>query len=46
MKPLLKISNLSVYFQVRKSQFCAVKDLNLDDFEIESDEFDDLLDEF
>ena len=29
MKPLLKISNLSIYFQVRKSQFCAVKDLNL-----------------
>ena len=29
MKPLLKISNLSVYFQVRKSQFRAVKDFNL-----------------
>ena len=29
MKPLLKISNLSIYFQVRKSQFCAVNDLNL-----------------
>ena len=29
MKPLLKISNLSIYFQVRESRFCAVKDLNL-----------------
>ena len=29
MKPLLKISNLSIYFQVRKTKFCAVNDLNL-----------------
>ena len=29
MKPLLKISNLSVNFKVRKSDFSAVKDLNL-----------------
>ena len=29
MKPLLKISNLSVNFKVRKSVFAAVKDFNL-----------------
>ena len=29
MKPLLKISNLSINFKVRKSDFSAVKDLNL-----------------
>ena len=29
MKPLLKISNLSINFQVRKAEFSAVKDLNL-----------------
>ena len=29
MKPLLKISNLSINFQVRKAKFSAVKDLNL-----------------
>tara|TARA_B100000287_G_scaffold412407_1_gene442848 strand:+ start:534 stop:2132 length:1599 start_codon:yes stop_codon:yes gene_type:complete len=29
MKPLLKISNLSINFQVRKAKFSAVQDLNL-----------------
>ena len=29
MKSLLKISNLSINFKVRKSDFSAVKDLNL-----------------
>ena len=29
MKPLLKISNLSIRFQVRKAEFSAVKNLNL-----------------
>ena len=30
MKPLLKISNLSINFQVRNSEFSAVKNLNLE----------------
>jgi len=30
MKPLLKISNLSIHFQVRNSEFSAVKNLNLE----------------
>ena len=29
MEPLLEISNLSINFQVRKSEFSAVKNLNL-----------------
>ena len=29
MNPLLKISNLSIQFRVRKSEFAAVKNLNL-----------------
>ena len=29
MKPLLQISNLSISFQVRKAEFCAVENLNL-----------------
>ncbi len=29
MKPLLQISNLSISFQVRKTEFSAVKNLNL-----------------
>ena len=30
MKPLLQISNLSINFQVRKAEFCAVKNLDLE----------------
>mgnify|MGYP007000053451 len=29
MKPLLKISNLSINFKVRNTEFSAVKNLNL-----------------
>ena len=29
MNPLLQISNLTINFKLRKSDFCAVKDLNL-----------------
>ena len=29
MNALLQISNLSINFKLRKSDFCAVKDLNL-----------------